>query len=145
MIASQKAIDLIKRFEGLELKAYVCPGGKWTVGYGHTKDVEPNSEIIEDLADCYLKNDAKEVEDTVNYYTDGIELNQNQFDALVSFVFNVGGGNFERSTMLRYLSIGAFEEAGDEFKRWKYAGKKELAGLVRRRKAETELFKEEMV
>ena len=82
MVASQKAIDLIKRFEGLMLKAYKCPGNKWTVGYGHTKDVEPNSEIIEDLADCYLRNDVKEVEDTVNYYLEdsGIELNQNQFE-----------------------------------------------------------------
>lgn len=139
MRTSHKGIDLIKRFEGLRLKAYKCPAGVWTIGYGHTNNVRPDDIITEQEALELLLIDLKQFEGAINQLVLKT-LNQSQYDACISFVFNVGIGNFKKSTLLKKLNAGDFIGASNEFPKWVYAKKKKLAGLVRRRQAEKELF-----
>ena len=105
MKTSQYGIDLIKHFEGCELKAYKCPAGVWTIGYGHTKGVEPGDEWSEDHANHMLEVELEEYEGYVSKYVTA-PLGQNQFDALVSWTYNLGGGNLSASTMLKVLNAG---------------------------------------
>lgn len=139
MNISKKGIDLIKRFEGCRLKAYRCPAGVWTIGYGHTNNVRPDDIITQDDAEELLKRDLKVHEDNVKRVVK-IALTQNQFDALVSFEYNVGYGAFANSTLLKLLNAGNYNAASKQFERWVYAGDRVLEGLVKRRKAERELF-----
>ena len=100
---SDEGLDLIKQFEGCELTSYVCPSGVYTIGYGHTGDVLPGQTITQAEADKLLKDDVKRFEVGVNNYTN-VPLNQSQYDALVSFTFNVGLGAYRDSTLLRLLN-----------------------------------------
>ena len=140
---SQAAIDLVKRFEGFSPTRYVCSGGKLTIGYGHVitkahiKDFE--KPITEQRARQILMMDMTYAQQAVDRLVK-VPLTQNQFDALVSFVFNIGEGAFAASTLLRYLNKGRYQEAAVEFMRWIHAGGKRLDGLIRRRRAEQELF-----
>lgn len=139
MTASIKAYDLIKRFEGLRLEAYHCPGGVLTIGYGHTKGVRPDMKITADEAESFLKSDIAEIESQL--HTLHLNLTQNQYDALVSFVFNVGFSNFKQSTLLAKIRINLNDDSiMDEFLRWVYAGGKVLLGLQKRRLAEMKLY-----
>lgn len=138
-IKSVKDVSLIKEFEGLELKAYRDMVGVWTIGYGHTKTVNPNMVITEKEAERLLRSDLDWVEKAINENVE-IELTQNQYDALASFIYNVGGTAFKKSTMLRKLNTNDIEGAAAEFKRWNKAGGKVVRGLSRRRKAEEEMF-----
>lgn len=138
-------ISLIKSFEGLKLNAYTCSAGVWTIGYGTTK--YPNGKPVceqdsctAELAEDYLRRDLAKFEEEVTAATKGVDLNENQFSALVSLVYNIGGANFKKSTLLKRLKSGDFDEAADEFLVWRKAGGKVLAGLERRRAAERELF-----
>jgi len=139
MYISKQGLELIKQFEGLRLKAYKCPAGIWTIGYGHTKGVYPGMTITEELADKFLVDD-------IWYFERGVEslvavpLTQGQFDALVSFAFNVGADGLGDSTLLKKLNSGDYAGAADEFPKWVYSRGKKLKGLVRRRAAERELF-----
>jgi lysozyme len=139
MNTSQNGIDLIKHFEGCELYAYKCPAGVWTIGYGHTKDVEPGMQITEDDAHNMLVEELNEYETYVNTLV-SVPLNQNQFDALVSWVYNLGGGNLKASTLLKVLNSGDYEGVPAQIMRWNKAGGKVLEGLTRRRQAEADLF-----
>ena len=139
MKISQYGIDLIKHFEGCELKAYKCPAGVWTIGYGNTKGVQEGDEWSEDHADHMLLVELEEYENYVNTSVD-VPLGQNQFDALVSWTYNLGGGNLKASTMLKVLNSGDYEEVPNQIKRWNKAGGKVLEGLVRRRQAEADMF-----
>ena len=139
MKTSGKGIELIKTFEGLRLKAYKCPAGVWTIGYGHTKNVKPSDRITQPQAVELLLTDLKQFEGVINRSVLKT-LNQAQFDACVSFVFNVGAGNFQKSTLLKKLNKGDFVGASLEFPKWVYSNKKKLAGLVKRREAERKLF-----
>ena len=139
MNTSQNGIDLIKHFEGCELYAYKCQAGVWTIGYGHTKDVEPGMQITEDDAHNMLVEELNEYETYVNTLVSG-PLNQNQFDALVSWVYNLGGGNLKASTLLKVLNSGDYEGVPAQIMRWNKAGGKVLEGLTRRRQAEADLF-----
>lgn len=139
MQISQAGLDLIKSFEGFEPEAYLCPAGVWTIGYGHTGDVVEGQSVTEEEAEELLLQDVAFAEDTVNSLVE-VELSQQMFDALVCFVYNVGVGAFEQSTLLRLLNQGQMEEAAEQFLRWNKAGGKELAGLTRRREAERALF-----
>ena len=139
MNISKKGIDLIKRYEGCRLKAYKCPAGVWTIGYGHTNNVRPDDIITQDDAEELLKRDLKVHEDNVKRVVK-IALTQNQFDALVSFEYNVGYGAFANSTLLKLLNAGNYNGASKQFERWVYAGDRVLEGLVKRRKAEREMF-----
>jgi lysozyme len=139
MNTSPKGIALIKEFEGLRLKAYQCPGGVWTIGYGHTAGVKPGMLISKAQAEEYLKADLIAFERYLNGL--GLALNQNQFDALVSFIYNVGTGNFSNSTLLRKVRANPQENSiMDEFLRWVYSKGRVLPGLQRRRLAEMKLY-----
>lgn len=140
MNVSEKGIDLIKEFEGCKLQAYKCPANVWTIGYGHTgAEVHEGLKITQQEADRLLKNDliihCNNVEKLVV-----VPINQNQFDALVSFEYNIGYNAFKTSTLLKLLNQKKYKEAAEQFARWKYAGGKVLAGLVRRREKEKALF-----
>ena len=139
MNTSPKGIALIIEFEGLRLKAYQCPGGVWTIGYGHTAGVKPGMVITEAQAEEYLKADLIVFERYLNGL--GLALNQNQFDALVSFIYNVGTGNFSNSTLLRKVRANPQDNSiMDEFLRWVYSKGRVLPGLQRRRLAEMKLY-----
>lgn len=139
MKTSPKGIALIKEFEGLRLKAYKCPGGVWTIGYGHTAGVKPGMVISEAQAEEYLKADLIAFERYLNGL--GLALNQNQFDALISFIYNVGTGNFSNSTLLRKVRANPQDNSiMDEFLRWEYSKGRVLPGLQRRRLAEMKLY-----
>lgn len=133
---------LIQGFEGYRSEAYLCPAGVWTVGYGHTAGVKEGDTCTREQADIFLQEDLKWAEDTVN--AQNLKLGQYQFDALVSFVYNVGSGNFNNSTLLKKLknSTAATSDLESEWKKWKYANKQVLKGLVRRRAAEWSLYKQ---
>tara|TARA_Y100000114_G_scaffold118236_1_gene112719 strand:- start:713 stop:1156 length:444 start_codon:yes stop_codon:yes gene_type:complete len=136
---SAEGIALIKKFEGCELKAYQCSAGVWTIGYGHTKDVEEGDTISKDQAEEMLVEELHEYENYVNEYVN-VALSQNQFDALVSWVYNLGPANLKASTMLKVLNDGKYEDVPYQMKRWNKAGGKVLDGLVRRREAEALLY-----
>lgn len=139
MRTSNKGIELIKKEEGLMLKAYRCPAGVLTIGYGHTKGVKSSDVITEQQADTYLREDLRDAEQTVIRHR--LDINQNQFDALVSFVFNLGSGNFASSTLLKKVKINSNDPTiATEFRKWVYAGGKVLSGLVKRREAEANLY-----
>ena len=139
MKTSPKGIALIKEFEGLRLKAYLCPGGVWTIGYGHTAGVKPGMVIYEAQAEEYLKADLISFERYLNGL--GLALNQNQFDALISLIYNIGIGNFQKSTLLRKARINANDNSiMDEFLRWVYSKGRVLPGLQRRRLREMKLY-----
>ena len=139
MKISQEGIALIKKFEGCKLKSYRCAAGVWTIGYGHTTLVEKNQEITQEEADIILLADLEVYEDAVNKAST-VPLEQHQFDALVSWTFNLGGANLNASTMLKVLNKGEYEEVPAQIKRWNKAGGKVLQGLIRRREAEALLF-----
>lgn len=143
MKASQKAIDLIKEFEGFEPRPYDDAVGIKTIGYGHViRPGESFTGLTESEATSLLCKDLEKAENAILGYVER-PLSQGQFDALCSFVFNLGSGNFSKSTLLRKINAGDFAGAADEFKRWDKAGGKVLAGLTRRRLAEAEIFKGE--
>jgi len=137
---SADCIALIRHFEGCKLKAYKCPAGVWTIGYGHTgADVLPDTEWTQEQADNRLMKDLGFYEsDVLRYVT--VPLTQNQFDALVSFTYNLGASNLRRSTLLDMLNDGRYEGAADQFLLWVNRGSKFEKGLTRRRKAERLLF-----
>ena len=139
MKTSPKGIALIKEFEGLRLKAYKCPGGVWTIGYGHTVGVKPGMVISEAQAEEYLKADLIAFERYLNGLR--LALNQNQFDALISLIYNIGIGNFQKSTLLRKARINTNDNSiMDEFLRWVYSKGRVLPGLQRRRLREMKLY-----
>lgn len=140
MKINKTGLELIKSFEGLELKAYICPAGILTIGYGHTRNVKEGSVITEPEAEKLLLEDLQEAELAVNSGLVTVELNENQFSALVSFVFNVGSEAFFESTLLGMLNRGNFQKAADELLRWDKAGDEKLPGLTRRRTMERQLF-----
>ena len=141
---SQTGINLISSFEDLELKAYLFPAGVWTIGNGTT--IYPNGVKVKkgdvcslDQAKAYFAHDLKRFEASVNNLVK-VPLSQNQFDALVSLVYNIGSGNFASSTLLKKLNAKDYAGAADQFPRWNKAGGKVLNGLIRRRDAERALF-----
>lgn len=139
MTTSQAGRDLIKKYEGLRLKAYKCPAGVWTVGYGHTRGVTSSTEISQSMADLFLQDDIRPLERYINKL--GINFRQGQFDALVSFMFNLGEGNFNKSTLKKkILAGGNDEDIAAEFKKWNKAGGKVLDGLTKRREEEAEMW-----
>lgn len=140
MKISQKGINLIKTFEGLSLKAYKDSVGVVTIGYGSTGPHVSMGQIITEVqAETLLKSDIARFERGVSDLVTA-PLNQNEFDALVSFSFNLGLGNLKSSTLLRKLNSLDCQGAAKEFERWNKAGGKVLAGLTRRRIAERDLF-----
>ncbi len=142
MKISQKGIDLIKQFEGINLKAYPDPGTggePWTIGYGHTGGVKKGDVITQAQAEDLLRKDLIKFEAGVsNALT--VETTQNQFDAMVSLAYNIGLGNFTKSTLLRKHNAKCWQCAAAQFGVWRNAGGKVMTGLIRRRAAERELY-----
>ena len=139
MKASEKAYSLIRQSEGLRLTAYRCPAGVWTIGYGHTSGVTEGMAISVEQAEEFLRQDIEAAESIVN--GECLNLRQCRFDALVSFVFNVGGGNFRKSTLLMKVKVKPDDNSiMDEFLRWVYAKGKVMPGLQKRRLAEMKLY-----
>lgn len=140
MKTSQEGIDLIKSHESLRLEKYLCPAKKWTIGYGHVILPNENYEVIsEQIAEDLLKDDLKIAESAVTRFVK-VKLNQYQFDALVSFIFNIGVSAFSQSTLLKVLNSGLYPEAAQQFLRWNKSKGIVLNGLVKRRKEESNLF-----
>ena len=139
MNISQEGLDLIKKFEGCELTAYQDSVDVWTIGYGHTKGVEEGQEITQDEAEEMLASELDEYEGYINDMVE-CDLEQCQFDALVAWVYNLGPTNLKSSTMLKRLNSNDLDDVPNQIKRWDKAGGKVLAGLVRRREAESLLF-----
>jgi lysozyme len=139
---SERGLAIIREFEGLRLKAYPDPasgGDPWTIGYGHTLDVEPGDTCTLEEAEQWLLDDCADAEVAVLKHV-RVPLSQGQLDALISFVFNLGDGNFHKSTLLRKLNAGDYVGAWQEFPRWNKAAGKVMPGLSRRRAAEAKLF-----
>lgn len=131
----QAGINLITQFEGCRLTAYKCPAGRWTIGYGHTRGVQQGQTITKAQAARLLAEDLERYEDNVNKYQDKYKWSQNEFDALVSFAYNVGS--------IDKLTAGGTrsrQEIADKMLLYNKANGKVLAGLTRRRQAERELF-----
>lgn len=141
MKVSRAGIEFIKFFEGCNLRAYRCPGKIWTIGYGHTENVYSSDKITKDEAEYLLCKDIAKCEAVINKYVT-VSLSQGQFDALVSFVFNLGELNFRSSTLLKKLNSGQTNEVAKEFERWNRVGGQVSDGLSKRRLAESKLFSE---
>lgn len=139
MNVSQTGPGLIKRFESLKTKAYRCPAGMLTIGYGHTHNVKEGDTCTPEQAEAWLQEDCLVAELTIGANVKA-QLNQNQYDALVSFIFSLGSHNFAGSTLLKKLNAGDYAGAADEFGRWVNADGRKLPGLVERRAAEKALF-----
>jgi lysozyme len=137
---SQKGVDLIKSFEGCVLHSYQDPVGVWTIGYGHISGVTAKSPAItQEHADILLAEDLDVFEKAVSRLVE-VNLTQGQYDALVSFAYNLGWESLRDSTLLKLVNLGKFDKAQDQFQYWVYADGEVLQGLVRRRAAEANLF-----
>ena len=141
MKISKNGLELIKKHEGLKLKAYRCPAGVLTIGYGHTgPDVKDGLEINKAKADCLLDSDVRFAVKKVNELVKKT-ISQNQFDSLVSFTFNLGPGRLASSTLLKKVNQNPNDKSISlEFAKWVNASGKKLEGLVIRRKDESELY-----
>lgn len=139
MFTSQNGIDLIKKYEGCKLTAYKCPAGVPTIGYGHTQGVKMGMTITQAQADAFLKADIKPLESILNKM--GINYTQGQFDALISWLFNFGIGNFNSSTLKKKILTKASDiEITDQIIKWVNVGGKAMLGLKKRRIEEANLF-----
>lgn len=140
MLISEDGINLIRQHEGCRLEAYPCPGGVWTVGYGHTRSAHAGLKITQAQAEELLKSDVDKVNMALQKYIQ-VSLEQRQWDALGSFVFNVGEGAFARSSLLKLLNQGQFADIPAQLMRWTYAKGQQWPGLVRRRRDEAALWR----
>lgn len=145
MKTSERGLALIQEFEGLRLKAYTCPAGILTIGYGHTTaagepTVTPRMTITKGVAHEILKSDLERFERGVNGLVK-VELTKNQFDVLVSFAYNCGLGSLKKSTLLKRVNAKRFDDVPAELMKWTRGGGKVLPGLVRRRRAEAEMWR----
>lgn len=139
MNIGNKGLALIKRFEGLRLKAYLCPAKVWTIGYGSTgPHVKPGMEITEAQAEQLLRDDLARFEKAVSDAAPN--ATQDQFDAMVSLAFNIGIAGFQKSSVLRLHRLGKHDAAADSFALWNKGGGRVLPGLVRRRADEAHLY-----
>ena len=139
MKVSQECVNLVKFFEGFEAKAYLCPANVWTIGYGRTRNVKEGDMINELQAERDLLEELEEFGHQV-LNTVQVPLEQNEFDALTSWTYNLGVGNLQSSTLLKKLNSGDKNSVPSEMLRWNKAAGKVLAGLTRRREAEAKLW-----
>lgn len=138
---SQRGIDLIKSFEGFKPEAYQDQGGKWTVGYGSTLGITPLTKVTPAEAELFLRRDLDNTEICINTHIT-YPLTQNEYDAICSFVYNVGATAFLLSQMRSKIQYGMLQDAADEFLKWKFIHGAVNQGLLNRRTKERELFLE---
>ena len=142
---TDEGLDLIKLYEGYSPSAYLCPANQWTRGYGaiwgidNTRVTEDHPDINEEQADQLLRRDVSISERTVLRLI-RVPLEEEQFNALCSFVFNLGSGSLQSSTLRRKINRGDYIGAADEFPRWVFAGGRKLKGLIKRRNHERLMF-----
>lgn len=140
---SSTGLELIKRFEGFSAIPYLCPAGYWTIGWGHVLSDDEASQwkvgIGEQEATRLLRQDVKLAGDAVGRLIQ-VALSQGQYDALVSFTYNLGAGALQRSGVRRKLNREEYEEVPAELRRWIWAGGRRLEGLIRRREAEIKIY-----
>ena len=139
MNISERGLDLIKEFEQCRLEAYQDSVGIWTIGWGHIRGVKQGDTCTQEEADAWLQEDVASAEGCVSGAAT-VPLTQLEFDALCSFVFNLGCTALRNSTLLKKLNASDYDGAAAEFRKWNHAAGVELAGLTRRRLAERELF-----
>lgn len=142
MKLSQRGIDLIKQFEGYSSKAYPDPatgGAPWTIGYGTTKGVKPGMIITAEQAEKMLRDDVAKFESGVSSLITS-PTTQGQFDAMVSLAYNIGLGNFGKSTLLKKHNARCYTCAADQFRVWNRANGKVMNGLTKRRAAERQVY-----
>jgi lysozyme len=142
MKTSGEGIELIKFFEGCELESYKCSGAVWTIGYGKTSGVKEGDTCTQDEAEQYLADDLFEFEKIVHKHVN-VPLKQHEFDALVSWTYNLGGGSLKTSTLLIRINDNNHRSRVDiphQIKRWNRAGGEVLDGLVKRREAEAKMW-----
>ena len=143
-------LDIIKHYEGWSSCVYLCPAGVHTIGYGSTWDMNGDpisaecADITEDEGEALLRRELRHVRGAVARLVTA-ELTDNMYSALCSFIYNIGSGAFQRSTLRMKLNRGDYEGAADEFPKWRRAGGRILKGLVRRRKSEQRLFLESLI
>lgn len=137
MKCSEVGLNLIKSFESLRLTTYADAGGTLTIGYGHTRNVRRNQKISIEQADAFLREDVVSAENAVNKWVNTYRFSQSEFDALVSFAFNLGGGNVNKLVANGKRSR---KEIAEAMPRYCHCGGKKLTGLVKRREAEKALF-----
>jgi lysozyme len=136
---SENGLHFIREAEGCRLTAYQDSGGVWTIGVGHTAGVKPGQRATMAEVEEWLREDVGDSEDAVASLVK-VALTQNQYDALVSFVFNLGATQFSDSTLLKKLNAGDYKGAQGQFKRWVYDNGEIQPGLVKRRNGEAMLF-----
>jgi len=143
MQISFNCLNMVEDFEGFSPIPYHCPAGKLTIGYGHViKDGEKFTEVSKTQAETLLKTDMRWVEKTINNVVSS-DITQNEFDALASLIYNIGGTAFRNSTLLKLLNQENYMDAADEFLKWCHIGKEVSNGLLTRRKTEKALFEKE--
>lgn len=144
MTLSKTGLDFIKKWESLSLKAYKCPKGIWTIGYGHTSGVKPGMQITKEEAEALIKKDVFMAESAVNELQQFFSypvMSQNEYDALVSLVFNIGTDAFRKSTLRKYIILGYPKKTiADQFLVWTYVNKKYCQGLQNRRREERQIY-----
>jgi lysozyme len=143
MKTNESGLALIRQFEGCRLKAYKCPAGVWTIGYGWTHGVKPTDQWTQAQAEEMLVKGLDQYENAVQSAIGAHATTSNQFSALVSICYNIGAGNFVKSSMLRHHKAGDYAKAADAFLLWNKAGGKVLNGLTKRRQAERALYLED--
>lgn len=142
---TNEGLDLIKHYEGFSSSPYLCPAAHWTIAYGAiwgldgTRVTRDHPDVTKEQGDQLLRRDVGKSERAVLRLI-RVPLSDGQFDSLCSFVFNLGSGALQSSTLRRRLNRGGYEEAADEFPRWVFAGGRKLKGLIKRRNDERMLF-----
>lgn len=140
MVPSKNAIDLIKKFEGCKLEAYEDLGGVWTIGWGTTgPGIVEGLKISQNTADAMLVGHVREIGLSLTDLV-GRDLNQNHFDSLTCFAYNLGMPALRKSTLLKKVKAKDLKGAAEEFLKWDHVGGRQVAGLTRRREAEQKLF-----
>jgi len=139
MTYSKSGLALTESFEGVRPTAYQDVKGVWTIGYGHTLNVQPGDTCTPEQAEAWLAEDIAWAVRVVNAFVQRT-VTQGIFDALVDFTFNLGSGSLQHSTLLMLVNQGNFAAAADEFQKWDHAGGVVVAGLLRRRIAEEQEF-----
>ena len=145
MKTSINGINLLKRYEGFSSKPYLCPAGVWTIGYGSTRLADGRA-VTKDTPNITYDQGTKLLEITLEQFELAVDaavhvaVNQNQYDALVSLCYNIGAGNFSRSTLVKFLNAGNSTKAAQEFLRWNKVKGKPITGLTKRREEEMKLF-----
>ena len=139
LTCNDAGLDIIREFEGLRLTAYLCPAGKWTIGYGHTLTAREGQTITKDEAERLLREDVGRCEAAIRRHVK-VPLSANQFSALCSWVFNLGEGNLMQSTLLQRINEGGYARVPEELMRWVFVRRQKFKGLTRRREAEVKLW-----